>query len=641
MFVYNNGTNVVEAVNSAVTLDVTTLDATNIEVTNIKAKDGTASATIANSTGVMTVASSVLTTTDINGGTIDGAVIGGASAAAGNFTTLGATGVATFSAGTVSAPAITTTGDTNTGIFFPAADTIAFTEGGAESMRINSSGNVGIGTDSPTAPLHVNSASNPQIKFGGASAAFYWAFDREDSAGDFAITNANGGAETERMRITAGGNVGIGTTTITSSAGFTPKLVLSSSNAALIVKGQNGQENSFSSADGLYIDSLGNSTAANNIIVFRNTNTNSNYTPTERMRISSAGFVGINNSSPSQYLQVNNGALFAQGSSDWFGVRGNSQSIPPSDNGSNAVLAINGNYTAGAGEINFWNTNTAFEAGFRFMQKTGTSTFNDVMYMKGNGNVGIGTISPGQKLQVAGNTVLNAGGGNTYLEVVSGSSGVQIGTDGTSQFIYGTGNIPLYFATNGSERMRISTTGDVSIGSTSVIADARLNVFQGDSSQRLVHFENTRNLSGDENLRTVLGSNCNDTSSYHYVATTGNDKLYIYGNGNIVNANNSYGALSDESIKENIVDATPKLNSLMGVKIRNFNLIDDDTKTKQIGVVAQELEEVFPSMVELDGKSGKKQVKYSVFVPMLVKAMQEQQAIIENLTTRLNALEGK
>jgi hypothetical protein len=86
MFVYNNGTNVVEAINSLVTLDVTTLDATNIEVTNIKAKDGTASATIANSTGVMTVASSVLTTTDINGGTIDNTAIGASTPAAGTFT---------------------------------------------------------------------------------------------------------------------------------------------------------------------------------------------------------------------------------------------------------------------------------------------------------------------------------------------------------------------------------------------------------------------------------------------------------------------------------------------------------------------------------------------------------------------------
>ena len=63
--------------------------------------------------------------------------------------TLSATGVATFSAGSAAAPAITTTGDTNTGIFFPAADTIAFAEGGAEAMRIDSSGNLGIGTSSP------------------------------------------------------------------------------------------------------------------------------------------------------------------------------------------------------------------------------------------------------------------------------------------------------------------------------------------------------------------------------------------------------------------------------------------------------------------------------------------------------------
>ena len=58
------------------------------------------------------------------------------------------TGVSTFAAGSNTAPALTTTGDTDTGVFFPAADTIAFTEGGAEAMRIDSSGNLLVGRTS-------------------------------------------------------------------------------------------------------------------------------------------------------------------------------------------------------------------------------------------------------------------------------------------------------------------------------------------------------------------------------------------------------------------------------------------------------------------------------------------------------------
>jgi hypothetical protein len=88
-------------------------------------------------------------------------------------TTLNVTGVATFSAGTAALPAITTTGDTNTGIFFPAADTIAFSEGGTESMRISSSGKVLVGTteaDNPTDGIVLYfAAQNSQIIIGHAT----------------------------------------------------------------------------------------------------------------------------------------------------------------------------------------------------------------------------------------------------------------------------------------------------------------------------------------------------------------------------------------------------------------------------------------------------------------------------------------
>lgn len=64
-----------------------------------------------------------------------------------------------FNDGSAAAPSITNTGDTNTGMFFPAADTIAFAEGGTEVMRIDASGNVGIGTSSPSAKLNVTGTS--------------------------------------------------------------------------------------------------------------------------------------------------------------------------------------------------------------------------------------------------------------------------------------------------------------------------------------------------------------------------------------------------------------------------------------------------------------------------------------------------
>jgi hypothetical protein len=145
-------------------------------------------------------------------------------------------------------------------------------------------------------------------------------------------------------------------------------------------------------------------------------------------------------------------------------------------------------------------------------------------------------------------------------------------------------------------------------------------------------------------------------------------KFIVYSNGNVVNTNNSYGAISDAKLKENVVDASPKLEDLMQVQVRNFNYIGDDKK--QLGVVAQELEQVFPSMIDespdfeevevpqldengqevldengevvmtkekVDLGTVTKSVKYSVFVPMLIKAIQELNAKVESLEAQLNA----
>jgi hypothetical protein len=261
------------------------------------------------------------------------------------------------------------------------------------------------------------------------------------------------------------------------------------------------------------------------------------------------------------------------------------------------------------------------------------------------------------------NTIIGARAGasttgaqNTFIgeasgqSVTSGTRNVIIGRyDGTAAPISATGSNYIVLSDgDGNVRQTIDSNGDVIIGGTTGTASARLNVYQSDSSQRVVHFENTRNVSSDENLRLQLGSNCDNTSSYNFICSAGSaDRLYIFGNGNVVNVNNSYGALSDIKLKENVVDATPKLADLMQVKVRNYNLIG--STAKQIGVVAQELEAVFPGMIDTSSDrdtegnvigTTTKSVKYSVFVPMLIKAIQEQQALITSLTARIAALES-
>jgi hypothetical protein len=151
---------------------------------------------------------------------------------------INSSGVIVAPDGSASAPAITNDGDTNTGIFFPAADTIAFAEGGAEAMRIDSSGNVGIGNSNPSGGVGASvtgmvvggSQTGTQFKLftsntgttasdgalfslDGDSNAYLWNY--ENAALFFGTNN------TERARITSGGNLLVGTTSAVLSGKMT------------------------------------------------------------------------------------------------------------------------------------------------------------------------------------------------------------------------------------------------------------------------------------------------------------------------------------------------------------------------------------------------------------------------------------
>jgi hypothetical protein len=195
--------------------------------------------------------------------------------------------------------------------------------------------------------------------------------------------------------------------------------------------------------------------------------------------------------------------------------------------------------------------------------------------------------------------------------------------------------------------MRIDYSGNLLVGKTSQSSSSQ--GFEVIWSSGSTHITSSATTNTIELYQTTTAGGYALLSGYYNVSSSKTNSITIYTNGDIQNLNNSYGSLSDVKLKENIVDATPKLADLMQVKVRNYNLKSDLTH-KQIGVVAQELEEIFPTMVEEktdrdengnDLGTTTKGVKYSVFVPMLIKAIQEQQALIESLTTRLTALENK
>jgi hypothetical protein len=137
---------------------------------------------------------------------------------------LSVNGVASFGAGAAATPSIAASGDLNTGMFFPAADTIAFSEGGAEAMRINSSGQVGIGSTNPnrTLVLDATSGSNFELKRSPNSGGLYFETDGTDGvmrsvgATGSLIFQTNG--TNERMRINSSGAMLLGTTTAGSAS---------------------------------------------------------------------------------------------------------------------------------------------------------------------------------------------------------------------------------------------------------------------------------------------------------------------------------------------------------------------------------------------------------------------------------------
>jgi hypothetical protein len=192
-------------------------------------------------------------------------------------------------------------------------------------------------------------------------------------------------------------------------------------------------------------------------------------------------------------------------------------------------------------------------------------------------------------------------------------------------------------------RLVFSTTADgaSSPGEAMRISSGKNVLLSGCASDTL----NVTNTSGAGTTNTfIVGRYSNSAGT-----TGGTISLLVYTNGNVQNTNNSYGAISDIKLKENIVDASSQWDDLKALQVRNYNFKEGQTHT-QIGLIAQEVELVSPGLVsespdrDADGNdlgTVTKSVNYSVLYMKAVKALQEAMERIEQLETEMAAVKAQ
>jgi hypothetical protein len=281
---------------------------------------------------------------------------------------------------------------------------------------------------------------------------------------------------------------------------------------------------------------------------------------------------------------------------------------------------------------------------------SGLTTNDGSVFADASGNVGIGTSSPSFKMQITAPVVNNAVSvAQLITNSGTGNAGSGIGLG------YGTGNgyyaqlAGIYDNTGSTftvstsalgvaaaERMRIDSSGNVGIGTTSI--GNKFVVVSPDTNNVIATFGNTS--ASPYGLLVDFTSDPNNGTNYGFkFRLTNNTNIYtIFSNG-------TTSARSDARFKKDIETTrdgyAEDLSKLRVVKYRWHNA--DDTAPKELGFIAQEVEQVFPNLISTemnDDGIDVKSIKTSVFVPMLVKAIQEQQALITALTTRITALEA-
>ena len=288
-------------------------------------------------------------------------------------------------------------------------------------------------------------------------------------------------------------------------------------------------------------------------------------------------------------------------------------------------------------------------------------SFTQAMSLDASGNLGLGTTSPSTTLtiktannvgtqifktadttssmlaiydsQAAGNasyTLLGTDATGATTGFSSGGTFLSVGRNGTGTvrdlIIHNYDAANIKFATNNTERARIDSSGNLLVGTTNVAENAGVGV----------------KLLPSGYVYAVSAASTNTQDGYAMYSTgAAAYRFYVGWNGQINATSITISAISDQRLKENVCNLETGLDAIMALKPRRFDWKKGKGQDKKnvAGFIAQEFEEVFPECIGVT-KAGEdgieyKNINHETLIPTLVKAIQEQQALIESLTTRL------
>jgi len=486
------------------------------------------------------------------------------------------------------------------------------------AVTIDSSGNVGIGTSSPSSRLSfgANIGRDFAVYEGAGGANKYGiGMGGAGTGGDPYRTKlyANG---TEYLCIDSNGNVGIGTSSPTTYGGFS-SIALNNTTGGLLDFSAAGtvQGQVFSSATEMRFTKVG----ANFMAFYTNA--------AERMRIDSSGNVGIG-TVPSNRLDVT-AALGVVNVSSSTGT--NYVKLQVNNTGGSFQFAIENsagsNFGAPAYSRVLWNDG-AYPTVF-FVNATQRMTLFP------SGNFGVGNTGDAYKFTVYGSTpdivTFHNGANGTRGYITSDNSAVYLGTT------YSGGGVPIIFAqgglgSSGAERARIDSSGNLLVGTTNSAGFSTATGAQTTPSGRFL-----ATCSGDTAFAgSRLGSDGNVASWYRNTA--------LVGSISVTASATAYNTSSDYRLKDDIAPMNNALSKVAALKPVTYKW--KSTGEFSQGFIAHELQTVVPECVsgekdavDAEGKPQYQGIDTSFLVATLTAAIQEQQALIESLTTRLTALE--